>query len=324
MSALFGSLAILLVFFVGRRLGNDQTGLIAALIAGCSFLFVRDSHYAVNDVAMTFWIFSSFLAAIWAYESKCRWRWIFASALAGIAVAFKYNAFPMVVTISVLYWLQWREKETREKPLFLIRDIILFGSISVLAFLLICPFPVIDPSSFWSGVADQAKKNTAEWTGQKHVWSGFLLLETLFISEGIISLLLAAAGIFFIFQKKKWLFVIFPALYLLLILTHPLFFARFAIPILPWIALSAAVGIVGLQERFHLSKIIYGLLIFACALEPFTKDLRSNYLLKQEDTRVQCLRWFLSEEKESAYLALGMFSTSLVYRDIPQPWGISA
>lgn len=321
LTAALGVLSVLLIFFIGKRLGNEQTGLIAAWIAACSFLYVRDSHYAVNDVAMVFWVLLAFLAALWAYKSEIYWRWLVASLLAGIAVAFKYNAFPAVLMIAFLRWLIWREKEEKEPWIILVRDVSLFAGVSIFAFLLICPFPIIDPASFWSGVADQAKKNTAEWTGQKHIWSGFLLLETMYISEGLFTLALAGAGIYFSIGKKLWPLLIFPAIYLVLIVSHPLFFARFAIPLLPWTALCAALGIQALLEHFQFSKPVYILLIIVCALEPLSKDLRSNSLLKQEDTRVQCLRWFLAEEQESAFLALGMFGTSLVYRDVPSPWG---
>jgi hypothetical protein len=122
--------------------------------------------------------------------------------------------------------------------------------------------------------------------------------------------------------KKLWQWLIFPVLYLMLVISHSLFFARFAVPLMPWIAIFAAVGIVETVRYFKWNQWIVGGLVVLCLLQPLAKDLRSNYLLKQEDTRVTHLRWFMTNVQETVLLTTGMFGIPFVYRDVAEPWSI--
>ena len=54
MNALLSVGICFVVYKVGEKLFNQITGFIASLLVSSSFLLVRDSHYAVNDIPATF------------------------------------------------------------------------------------------------------------------------------------------------------------------------------------------------------------------------------------------------------------------------------
>jgi 4-amino-4-deoxy-L-arabinose transferase-like glycosyltransferase len=322
LSALFGAAGVVLLFFLSRQFLSYRESLMAAVIYAVSFLSVRDSHFAVNDIAMTFWVMLGMWVAALAYRCNRYGYWILACILAGIAVAFKYNAFPLVLCIIVLRFLHAKSQKPPIQPVRLITDALLFGAVSVLMFLVICPFPILDPSAFWGDVLDQAQKNTAQWTGQKNSWAGFLCMETLWISEGFITCAFAVWGFFILVKKRCWVYLLFPLFYLLLILAHSLFFARFVLPLLPWMAIAAAVGIQSLVEKYSLPKWVGIALVLLALVEPLGKDLRSNDLIQKEDTRIQTLHWLMTEEPEIVLMSTGMFGIPFVYRDIAEPWSL--
>ncbi len=58
--ALLGTATIPVVYLAGKELFNRRTGLFAAWFMAVAFLHVRNSHYATNDVAATFFAAASF------------------------------------------------------------------------------------------------------------------------------------------------------------------------------------------------------------------------------------------------------------------------
>ncbi|MGC9330042.1 MAG: hypothetical protein ACP5I1_20570, partial [Candidatus Hinthialibacter sp.] len=61
-------------------------------------------------------------------------------------------------------------------------------------------------------------------------------------------------------------------------------------------------------------------LFLLAAVEPLIKDCRSNYLLKQTDSRIEFLHWLRTERPEKALIAVDQFSVPLVYRSVADFW----
>ncbi len=58
-SAIFGSLSLVLVFYLGKKLYNSVTGLISAIVLGTFTTFYNFSTHAMTDVTFTFFIIAS-------------------------------------------------------------------------------------------------------------------------------------------------------------------------------------------------------------------------------------------------------------------------
>src|SRR5690606_16014803 len=148
--------------------------------------------------------------------------------------------------------------------------------------LIIVPFPITDPGTFWAEITDLSDKAGKSWQGQEQNWSGFLLFRSIWISEGVVTSLLALAGVVLLCKEKKWEYLLFPLLYLLLVFTHELYFMRFAMPLLPWIALFAASAVLRITDSVisnrQMQPIALGILLVSATVQPVLQDLRSNDL----------------------------------------------
>lgn len=324
LSALYGLGMIALVYWTAVLLKmSDRIALMAAALTAVSFVGVRDSHFAVNDAAMSFWALLSIAVGLYALQ-KGQVRWLYgAAAISGVAVAMKYSAYPAVITLMLFRLAPFVKTGSFNTNNYqIVRDLFLTGCFSILSFLLICPFPIIDYPTFMAEMKLLSYAASGGWQGQDNIWSGFLLLESVWQSEGILALLMAVFGMYGLIVQKRWEYAVFPALYALMLMCNPLYFTRFCLPLLPWIAIAAAFGLekalTTLPIFFQKNAVLVGCTLILM-LQPLLTSIRSNALLKQEDTRIQALRWLLSQEDKSP-LAAGQFELPLVYWETAEPW----
>ena len=108
-SAILGTLTILLVYLIARRLWPTARGRWAGVAAAAfltfSFNHVRWSHFAVTDAAMTFFVMLAFLAIISVLHIGSMRSYLVAGFLVGIACATKYNALPIVFVFVAAHFL---------------------------------------------------------------------------------------------------------------------------------------------------------------------------------------------------------------------------
>ena len=55
LTAVFGTLTVLVVYLTGRQFSGRRTGLLAAALLGGNYLHIIHSHYATFDVMVGFW-----------------------------------------------------------------------------------------------------------------------------------------------------------------------------------------------------------------------------------------------------------------------------
>ncbi|MFZ3046255.1 MAG: phospholipid carrier-dependent glycosyltransferase, partial [Desulfatirhabdiaceae bacterium] len=92
-SAIYGILTILVVFCIARHLGGNINGaLLAAFWMAILPLHVWDSHIAVTDVMMTFWIMLTLLVSIRLTEDPRPHLAVLAGVCLGLATGSKYTA----------------------------------------------------------------------------------------------------------------------------------------------------------------------------------------------------------------------------------------
>jgi hypothetical protein len=101
LSALMGVLTVWWIFALGRRAFDATVGIVGACFLALAFLHVRDSHFGVTDVPMTALVVLAVLAIL-------RWRQCggpsgaaVAGLAAGLATSAKYNAVFVCVPFAV-------------------------------------------------------------------------------------------------------------------------------------------------------------------------------------------------------------------------------
>ncbi len=318
LAALLGTLTVLIVYAIGRELGSKRLAILAALFSSVSFIGVRESHFAVNDSAGCFWAVLSIYIGTRAMGRNARLEFLLAAFVSGVAVAMKYNMAPAVLAVMAMWFLTIRRHASIKQ---VVLDIGLCAALSIIAFLIVCPFPLVDPQTFFAEIEKLGSAAARPWPGQDASWSGWQLIKSIVLSEGVIASFLALYGALIWFREKKWAPFLFFVGYFVLVAIHPLFFVRFSLPILPYVSLFAACGALALAKRAPQKTIALGFIALLCIIEPLAKDVRSNWLFHQTDTRVLCLEWLSSEQPAAGYIAGGQFTLPLPYRTNVEPWG---
>ena len=112
LTAVFGTLTVLIVYLIGRQLRNRRAGLLAAALLGGNYLHIIHSHYATFDVMVGFWAALTLLFSELLGEStKAKW-YFWAGLSAGLAGATKYNGavaivLPILAHILSTKWGEW-------------------------------------------------------------------------------------------------------------------------------------------------------------------------------------------------------------------------
>ena len=96
LTAVLGALTVAVVFRCGLRWGTG-TALVAALAMAVLPQHVRESHFVLTDVPLTFFIAVALLLSIRAAEGQRAMRYFWAGAAVGAAAAVKYNGALSIV-----------------------------------------------------------------------------------------------------------------------------------------------------------------------------------------------------------------------------------
>ena len=170
-SAVFGTLFVLIVYMLGRRLGNERQGLIAAAIAAFLPALIANDHFATTDTALMFWIALSLYLLLRAYDNWERdslWAYVGAGFVCGLATSTKYNGLVLVVPLLLVPLL-------RVKSLDEILSLrVISGPLAMAAgFLAGTPYAVITLPEFlgWFGYSLQVYNNpNLEFTMPVWLW----------------------------------------------------------------------------------------------------------------------------------------------------------
>lgn len=294
-----GTATVFLTYLVARRLLGEATALLSALVLAVAFLHVRNSHYAVNDVPATFLlVVMAYFASRVLADGRLR-DYLFGGIFLGLAVATKYNmgiGAAVLITAHLLRINRWQLAQRLPSHL----PLVLAGGASLLAFVLGDPFSILDFSAFVKGFIGQY-----QWT--KDILTtygtsmGMVISRVLWIGFGPFALGLAAVGILLMGLRRlrpALLVASFPAVYVaFFVLGSSVFYNRFAIPLLPFLAILAArslvefLDLVGRRSSWATTALATVSLLAALVVPSLVLDVSYDALLTTEDTRMLLGRW---------------------------------
>ena len=274
LSATFGSATVLLTFLSGRMLYGRAAGLVAALIMAVLPLHTEHSHYVTPDVAVTFWSSLTLLFAILIYKSGAsRWYW-WAGVATGLTIGTKYNVGIVFLVVILAHFLT--PKAQRGKFSWLLKS----GLIALLVFLVTTPFAVLDLSGFLDEMAFQVRHYTilGHGTASDEVsWSAYLsdFWNEAFVKQASVAALGGVGLALWRQRREDWLVLALPAAGYLFFSAAKVHFSRNLMPLLPPLALLAALF---LLEVGHF--ILRGLLINRSKNKKFLLFLKGNLTAK--------------------------------------------
>jgi 4-amino-4-deoxy-L-arabinose transferase-like glycosyltransferase len=249
LSALIGTATIALVHQAGLR-WSAKAALIAAALMAVMPMHVRESHFALTDVPLTFAAALTLVLSLRASERPTLKAFVLAGAAAGLTAGIKYNGLMAVsMPLAAVFAISPGQRLLRTEA-----GIVAVVS-CVAAFFVTTPFALLDLPAFLNGFGTQAAAFTPRPRSSEASW--IIYGKHLSRAFGWPAWLLATGGaglaVFRSFAgpvRSRWaLLVVFPAVYFYLINGWGFMFARYALPVVPFITIWAAVALVWLAGR---------------------------------------------------------------------------
>lgn len=249
-NALLGALVVLPVFFLGRRQGGRLgVGILAASFAITSGLLNEFSHLILSDLPGAVFAALAAALAVAALDRERSSLYAAAGVAAGLAAVSKYPAGVAAAAI-VATWLVARVRERNWNW-----GLFLAGASALAAFLFFLPSLFVFPSLAFTGErgiffgARQYSKGG--WIGVQPASNGGFYLSELVGDVAWPAVFLGLLGLVLVLVKplrsgdrvRLATFLAFPLVYFALIGAMNMVVRRNALPLVPLVAVLAAVGV---------------------------------------------------------------------------------
>jgi 4-amino-4-deoxy-L-arabinose transferase-like glycosyltransferase len=237
LTAVFGTLTVLVVYLVGRQLQGRRAGLFAAVLLGGCYLHVIHSHYATFDVMVGFLVALTLLfSELIRSRGDVKW-YALAGLCAGLAGATKYNGavaiiMPLVAHVLATPWGEWGWLNGR---LFVASGGFLLGFFGG------NPFALGNMPDFLTGLATVLHHYGTAQPGFEGTGNWRWYIRTLLSSADgpwVVAGIVGLAGITWREWKKGLFLLAFPLVYFLVLSGFVVRFERNFVPVLPFLAVG--------------------------------------------------------------------------------------
>jgi 4-amino-4-deoxy-L-arabinose transferase-like glycosyltransferase len=301
MSLVAGMGTIAVVYRLARRLFTADTGVVAAAFLAVAYLHVRDSHFGVLDVPLTFAIVCTvaLVARAWLDEHAVRW-FALAGLAAGLATSIKYNAGVLIVPALAAAAVRLRDGLPEERGRISAAAALFLAAFAV-GFVAGTPYAVLDPNAFREGLSAQVTRLT-EGHGIRieRVWWRHLTF-SLFHGVGWPVLAAGAIGggwLALTDWRRAAIVLSFPLVYFAVIGGGHTAFIRYVTPLVPFVCIGAAFAVDrGLRASMprtwsgRARAIAMVGVVLLLALPSMVTVVRFDRVLTRTDTRVLAAAW---------------------------------
>jgi 4-amino-4-deoxy-L-arabinose transferase-like glycosyltransferase len=322
LTALFGTATIAILYLTARVAYGRAVALLAASLLAVDLLHVRDSHWVTTDVPLTALITLATFYALRYWRDGRRVDAGVAGLVTGLATSMKYPGGLAFLGLLVAHAArQWGEPIWRRVAS---KDTTLAAGLAATGFVLGTPFALLTPVAFVWGVLDELREVHTVQFGNEADAPGYLfhLAYSLPEAMGWPVLLLALAGLVWaivVRGAREAVLLAFAVPYLVVIATWSSRFERYAIPLLPSLALLAAAAVVrgidGLATRGRLARpwpgIVFAGVVVLLVVPALGRVAAYHRLLARPDTRELGAGWVERRVPRGARIALEPYTLSL-------------
>jgi 4-amino-4-deoxy-L-arabinose transferase-like glycosyltransferase len=297
LSAAAGVVTVAVLFRTALRLFDRRVALAAATCLAFAFLHVRDSHFGVTDVPMTFMLAVAFLQVATLSQSGATRALVGAAIAAGLAMATKYNA--ALVAVPAAFALL---ADPLGRPLASrLGRVALFGALMLLVFLAVAPFSIVEHEQFLfelRRVSTHLREGHGVFLGR-----GWVYHATTTLPHGLGPPLLAAGvggALWLLWRRPRTglLVSLFPAVYYVVAGSGYNVFTRHMQPMVPFLCLTAGYALVEaagwvtrLTRRPSWAPGVAAVAVAAAIAPSACSVFRFDQLLARTDSRLVARRW---------------------------------
>jgi 4-amino-4-deoxy-L-arabinose transferase-like glycosyltransferase len=304
-----GTIAVWLTYLTGKRLFGRGVGLIAAAIFGFAFLPIFYSHLALNDVPTLAPVALSLYGVAGVLRRGRARDYVIAGVGVGLAAATKYTGGITLICLLAAAACNAVGDEHRHVPRRLAAGLL----VALAAFLLANPYAVIDFSSFFQGVKQQASETDAAKLGGSSVGGIDYYLWTFTWGFGWAPALASVIGSALLILRRKFALAIVlipaPIVFIIFMGEQARFFGRWLMPIFPIAALVAAYAAVELVKFVSRARAIppvfaAGVVTVLLLAQSVTAVVHNDEVLSRPDTINTARAWMVGHVPAGAKIVV--------------------
>lgn len=298
---------VVLIFLLGRRIANNNTGLLAAVLLACNALHVRMSQYVLVDVPLTFFSLLTLLWTIDIIEKGQRYHFIKVGVALGLAASTKYTAGLLAVPVMVAaHW----GAANRVGRVCTYRRLGVTAAVSLVVFVLLNPYSLLDFDAFWADFSYEHEHMQVGHFGHDPSRStAALYAGNLAWSVGIVGVagLWGVASCFRRRHVSSLLFYGWVVLYLVILSTWKMHGERYLMPAVPLVLLLGARAVTAIEpKKFRTWAIAVFLMLY---LLPQVYLLTDHYRsVSAIDTRQRVGDWVDANVARGSLIAIEHYS----------------
>jgi hypothetical protein len=317
LTALFGIVTVPAVYWCGRRLYGEATGLAAAAFLAVAPVAVRDAHYVKLDVPVTLFVVLTHVVLARIVTDPVaalrRGSWLLAGLFAGLTVSTQYYAVFIVIPIAAAAFADGSKTSEWGRAF---RMVALAAAATCAGFVIGTPFFFTEPQTALRHMVAVREINIDRAVEATGAFTSFApYVEILFRDTvGWPVCLLAAIGFVWAIVadwRRGLLLASFTAAYLAFV-SNTVPMSRYLNVVIPLICLAAAFSITRVARAFGGSAPIAAAALTALALIPgLAGSLRTDLFFRQADTRTIARQFVESHIPDGASLLVQPYSAPL-------------
>ena len=247
LSVVMGVMTVWWVYALCRRLFDDTVAIVAALFLALCFLHVRDSHFGTTDVTMTALVVLTVLAILRWRDAGTVWLAAAAGFAGGLASSTKYNGLGVCVPFAVAAMQRFEIERKTVTATSATRQTLLalavFGAALLIGFLGTSPYIIIDWQRFVSsvrGVESHLLLGHGIVLGRGWSYYARVVLPAALGWPMFVAGVAGMIGLLWTRLRDAAVVFAFPISYYLIAGRGYTVFARYIIPVLPFLCVAAA------------------------------------------------------------------------------------
>jgi hypothetical protein len=319
-SALFSLALIPLLFFIGKKLKDERTGLIAAFLASVSTGLIQFAHFGTFEIWLTILSVLLFLFTMKLIRKSDFPLLLTASVVLGAAVATKVSHLMLlplpIFAIAFSEFYHIKKEQLLRRLLIFTHKVILFLAISLLVFFITNPFVFFTSQDFVGSIKYESGVALGTmhvfYTGEFvnalpivfqfiHIYPFLLnpLMTILFIPSFFLCLFIAI-------KHKRISFLLLTSYFLLLFLSQAFLYAkwtRYMVPTLPFAYLICAIAFADFWKFLSIKRQVFVKYLLLSVFFSINCLFAISFFLTafiQEDTRIAAKKYALQYIPSSA------------------------
>ncbi len=303
-AAVFGTVAVWLLYLAGKRFFDRRVGLLAAGLMGVAFLPVFYSHLALNDVptlapiCLSLWGIAGILHRGWTRD------YLVAGLGLGLACATKYTGGIVLLPLLAATVAQMVQSGGTSAAVAHLRRVLLAGGTAAVAFVAANPYAVLSFSEFKDGLDHQTSVSGDAFgkLGLTHDNGVEYYLWSFTWGLGWVPIIAAAIGIGVLLAKDRRMAAVFapaPIVFLFFMGSQERFFGRWLLPIFPFACILAAFLVIWLVDRLarrsgpSWKPALMALGVVLLCGQGLLYSLHNGLVLSRDDTRNLTRAWMV-------------------------------